>query len=79
MDGINTFVDGVNSGKGTLGQFAQNPAVFDDTRQILGDVHKLLAGIDAGQGTVGKLLKTDEFGRSRSRPPWARWMRCSTR
>jgi phospholipid/cholesterol/gamma-HCH transport system substrate-binding protein len=25
-------------------------------------MHELLAGIQAGQGTAGKLLKTDEFG-----------------
>jgi phospholipid/cholesterol/gamma-HCH transport system substrate-binding protein len=59
---VDTLVDGLNSGKGTIGQFLQNPAAYDDTRQILADVHDLLAGIQAGQGTVGKLLKTDEFG-----------------
>jgi len=59
---VNTVVDGINTGKGTLGQLAQNPAAYDDARQILADVHQLLAGIQAGQGTVGKLLKTDEFG-----------------
>jgi phospholipid/cholesterol/gamma-HCH transport system substrate-binding protein len=59
---VNKVVDGINSGKGTLGQLAQNPAAYDDTRQILADVHQLLAGIQAGQGTAGKFLKTDEFG-----------------
>jgi phospholipid/cholesterol/gamma-HCH transport system substrate-binding protein len=59
---IEKVVDGINSGKGTLGQLAQNPVLFDQTRQILDDVHQLLAGIQAGQGTAGKLLKTDEFG-----------------
>jgi phospholipid/cholesterol/gamma-HCH transport system substrate-binding protein len=58
---INTAVDGINSGKGTLGQLAQNPALFDDYRQIATDLHQLLAGIQAGQGTVGKLLKSDEM------------------
>jgi phospholipid/cholesterol/gamma-HCH transport system substrate-binding protein len=58
---IDKVVDGINSGKGTLGQLAQNPAVYDQTRQILDDMHQLLAGIQAGQGTVGKLLKSDEL------------------
>jgi phospholipid/cholesterol/gamma-HCH transport system substrate-binding protein len=53
--------DGINTGKGTLGQLAQNPAAYDDARRILGDVHELLAGIQAGKGTVGKLLTTDEL------------------
>ena len=59
---VNKVVDGINTGKGTLGQLAQNPGVYDDARQVLGDVHKLLADIDSGQGTIGKLLKTDEYG-----------------
>jgi phospholipid/cholesterol/gamma-HCH transport system substrate-binding protein len=58
---INKVVDGINTGKGTLGQLAQNPALYDDARQIVNDMHQLLAGIQAGQGTVGKLLKTDEL------------------
>jgi len=58
---IDKVVDGINTGKGTLGQLAQNPAVYDQTRQILEDMHQLLAGIQAGQGTVGKLVKTDEL------------------
>jgi phospholipid/cholesterol/gamma-HCH transport system substrate-binding protein len=58
---LNKVVDGINTGKGTLGQLAQNPALFDDYRQIATDMHKLLAGIEAGQGTAGKLLKTDEL------------------
>jgi phospholipid/cholesterol/gamma-HCH transport system substrate-binding protein len=61
MTQFEKVVDGINSGKGTLGQLAQNPAAYDDFRQILGDVHQLLAGIQSGKGTVGKLLTTDEL------------------
>ena len=61
VDGVNKTVDGINTGKGTLGQLAQNQAAYDDLRQILADVHKLLAGIEAGEGTAGKLLKSDEL------------------
>jgi phospholipid/cholesterol/gamma-HCH transport system substrate-binding protein len=62
LDGVNKLVDGINGGQGTLGQLAQNPAMYDDFRQILGDVHSILADIQAGKGTAGKVLKTDEFG-----------------
>lgn len=62
IDGAQKIVDGVNNGQGTLGQLAQNPAMYDDFRQILGDVHSLLTGIQSGKGTAGKLLSTDEFG-----------------
>jgi phospholipid/cholesterol/gamma-HCH transport system substrate-binding protein len=58
---VDKVVDGINTGKGTLGQLAQNPVLFDQTHQILDDMHQLLAGIQAGQGTVGKLVKTDEL------------------
>ena len=56
------LVDDIDNGKGTLGQFIQNPAVHDQTVQVLNDIHSLLAGINSGEGTVGKLLKTDEYG-----------------
>ena len=36
--------------------------MYDDVRQILGDMHTLLAGIQAGKGTAGKLVASDEFG-----------------
>jgi phospholipid/cholesterol/gamma-HCH transport system substrate-binding protein len=36
--------------------------MYDDLRQILGDTHALLAGIQAGKGTAGKLVASDEFG-----------------
>ena len=62
LDGINKIVDGVNNGQGTLGQLVQNPAMYDDFRQILGDVHTLLADLQSGKGTAGKLISTDEFG-----------------
>jgi phospholipid/cholesterol/gamma-HCH transport system substrate-binding protein len=55
------IIDGINDGKGTLGQFVQNPAMYDDFRQILADTHQILAGINAGEGTAGKLLKSDEL------------------
>jgi phospholipid/cholesterol/gamma-HCH transport system substrate-binding protein len=58
---VDKVVDGINTGKGTLGQLAQNPAVYDQAKQLLDDMHQLLAGIQAGQGTVGKLVKTDEL------------------
>lgn len=61
VDGVGKTVDGINSGKGTLGQLAQNPAMYDDARQILGEFQKLLAGINAGEGSVGKLVKSDEL------------------
>jgi phospholipid/cholesterol/gamma-HCH transport system substrate-binding protein len=55
------IIDGINDGKGTLGQLAQNPALFDQSAQILMDFHQLLAGLQAGEGSAGKLLKSNEL------------------
>jgi len=61
IDSTQKIVDGVNDGKGTLGQLAQNPAMYDDFRQILADTHQMLAGLNAGEGSAGKLLKSTEL------------------
>lgn len=61
IDSTQKIIDGVNDGKGTLGQLAQNPAMYDDFRQILADTHQMLAGLNAGEGSAGKLLKSTEL------------------
>lgn len=58
---MNTILDGINNGEGTVGQFMKNPAVYDDAREVLTQVRQLLAGIEEGQGTAGKLIKSDEM------------------
>ncbi len=51
---INTVVDGINSGKGTLGQLAQNPALFDDSRQIAGRHAPAAGGNPSRAGNRGQ-------------------------
>ena len=55
------LVDDIDNGKGSLGQFIQNPAVHDQTLQMLNDIHQLLAGINAGEGSLGKIVKSTEL------------------
>jgi phospholipid/cholesterol/gamma-HCH transport system substrate-binding protein len=59
VKGINTMVDGINQGQGTLGQLMKNRAVYDEVHQTLADARKLLADIDHGPGTVGRLIQDD--------------------
>jgi phospholipid/cholesterol/gamma-HCH transport system substrate-binding protein len=35
--------------------------LFDEARQSLAEIKELLAGVNAGKGTVGKLLKDDQL------------------
>jgi phospholipid/cholesterol/gamma-HCH transport system substrate-binding protein len=58
---INSLMDDVQHGDGTIGKLVKDPALFDDTRKTIADFRKILAEIDAGQGDIGKLLKSDEL------------------
>lgn len=55
------LIDDIDNGKGSLGQFIQNPDVHDQAVQMLNDIHQLLAGINAGEGSLGKIVKTTEL------------------
>jgi phospholipid/cholesterol/gamma-HCH transport system substrate-binding protein len=58
---VNTLIDGINNGEGSLGKFAKDPAMYDEFHQLLLDSRKLLAGIQAGEGTLGKWLVKDDL------------------
>jgi phospholipid/cholesterol/gamma-HCH transport system substrate-binding protein len=58
---INSLMDDVQHGDGTIGKFLKDPAVYNESLKTIADFRKILAEIDAGQGDVGKLLKTDEL------------------
>ena len=61
-------MDNIEQGQGTLGQIAKNPALYNnanatitDVRKSVDGLNKILADLNAGKGTAGKLLKSDEL------------------
>lgn len=58
---INTLIDDIDHGDGTVGKLMKDPAVWNDARKTIAGIQQILDDINAGKGTVGKILKTDEL------------------
>lgn len=65
---FNDLLDGLQQGQGTAGKLLKDPAIYDDARAAIADLRKtidganqLIADINAGKGSAGKLLKSDDF------------------
>jgi len=43
----------------SAGKILKDPALFDEAKQSLAEIHQLLADVGAGKGTAGKLLKDE--------------------
>ena len=51
----------LQKGQGTLGKALKDPVLFDEARQTLAEVHKLVEDVNAGKGTAGKMMKDDQL------------------
>jgi phospholipid/cholesterol/gamma-HCH transport system substrate-binding protein len=56
---IDSLVDSLNTGKGSVGQLINDPALYNKAVQAVDQLSKISANLSAGKGTIGKLL-TDE-------------------
>ena len=68
VDRINSLIDDIQHGNGTIGLLVKDRAVYDnaqaaitDLRKSLDQVHTMLADLNAGKGTAGKILKSDDL------------------
>src|SRR6266849_2943661 len=60
---LDRILASVESGKGTLGEFINDPSFFNRATNILNQVQGLLNDVNAGKGTVGKLFADDSLFR----------------
>jgi len=60
---LDRILAAVESGKGTLGEFINDPSFFNRATTILNQVQGLLNDVNAGKGTVGKLFADDSLYR----------------
>jgi len=58
---LNTTIDGINQGQGTVGQLVKNRELFDNLNTTIHNLNVLIAGVNQGQGSAGKLLKDDSL------------------
>lgn len=58
---LNTLLDSLNRGEGTVGQLIKNPQLFNNLNNTTQGLNQLIANINAGKGSAGKLLHSDEL------------------
>lgn len=59
-DQIKDIIDGVQEGKGTLGQLLTDDKAYKHLDSILSKGDQIIGNVQAGQGTIGRLLMTDD-------------------
>lgn len=57
---LNSIVDSVQSGKGTLGMLATDTTLYTNTVTLSNELKILAANINSGQGTLGRLARSGE-------------------
>lgn len=58
---VRTLIDGINSGKGTLGKLTKDEALYTESAAAMSNLREILQKMNQGQGTVGKLINDDSF------------------
>ncbi len=53
---INDITASIQSGKGTIGKFINDPTLYNRMNNTVAEAQGLIAGVKNGQGTLGKLL-----------------------
>jgi phospholipid/cholesterol/gamma-HCH transport system substrate-binding protein len=56
VDRVNRMLAGVEEGKGSLGKFLNDPALFNSVVNLSSEAQKLLTDVRTGGGTISKLI-----------------------
>jgi len=56
---MNTIVDNLQSGKGSVGQLINNPDLYKKANATVDELHKLEVNLNNGRGSIGKLMTDD--------------------
>jgi len=57
---LNSIVERIDSGEGTIGQLVENRDVFDNLNQTLASIRDITDKINEGEGTIGKLINDED-------------------
>jgi phospholipid/cholesterol/gamma-HCH transport system substrate-binding protein len=60
FDHLNTVVDKMNRGEGTLGKFATDPKLYNQLVGLTAELSVFSGRVNQGEGTLGKLYRNDE-------------------
>jgi phospholipid/cholesterol/gamma-HCH transport system substrate-binding protein len=56
---MNTIVDNLQSGKGSIGQLINNPDLYNKANATVEELHTLEVNLNNGRGSIGKLMTDD--------------------
>ena len=56
---MNTIVDNLQEGKGSIGQLINSPDLYNKANATVDELHTLEVNLNAGKGSVGKLMTDD--------------------
>ena len=56
---MNTIVDNMQSGKGSIGQLISNPDLYNKVNATVDELHKFTVNVNNGKGSIGKLVNDD--------------------
>ncbi|HEX3473165.1 MAG TPA: MlaD family protein [Silvibacterium sp.] len=56
---VDNLVDSLNSGKGSIGQLINDPALYNKALLAVNQIQALVDGISNGKGSIGKLVADD--------------------
>jgi phospholipid/cholesterol/gamma-HCH transport system substrate-binding protein len=56
---IDSLVDSLNTGKGSIGQLINDPGLYNRANETVNQLSKLSTNLSEGKGTIGKLLNDD--------------------
>jgi phospholipid/cholesterol/gamma-HCH transport system substrate-binding protein len=58
---LNTLIDSISGGKGSIGQLINNPDLYNKFVATLTQLNQVTQKISSGQGSIGKLVNDDAF------------------
>lgn len=61
MRKIDAILDTLNSKRGTVGEFINDPQVYRNFAQVTGNLQTITKGLAEGKGTMGKLMTDDSL------------------
>ncbi|MBW2560633.1 MAG: MCE family protein [Deltaproteobacteria bacterium] len=57
---LNSIVEKIDSGEGTIGQLVENKAAFDNLNETLASLKDITNKINRGEGSIGKLVNDED-------------------
>lgn len=61
VDNLNTTINGINRGQGSLGKFMKDPSFYDHLEDTMEKVDTMATSIQQGKGSLGKFYASDDI------------------